>query len=162
MAIEEVQRIKEKISKLNLHPTYLEHKAVITSEDAAKTRGFELKQGIKAIVFTDNKNNWVVVDVPANQKVVQKKVATQMNWSKSSIRIATPEEVLEKTGCEIGGVPPFGHKTKIQILVDKNIYNNQESAFNIGLRTHSVKIPTNEMKTIFENESAIEGDFIKL
>lgn len=162
MAIEEVQRIKEKISKLNLHPTYLEHKAVITSEDAAKTRGFELKQGIKAIVFTDNKNNWVVVDVPANQKVDQKKVATQMNWSKSSIRIATPEEVLEKTGCEIGAVPPFGHKTKIQILVDKNIYNNQESAFNIGLRTHSVKIPTNEMKTIFENESAIEGDFIKL
>ena len=56
MGKEEMERIKKTFSRLNLHPTYLEHEEVITSEDAAKTRGFELRQGIKALVFTNDEN----------------------------------------------------------------------------------------------------------
>ena len=161
MGIEEINRIKNEFSNLKLHPTYLEHEAVITSEEAAKTRGFELKQGIKALLFTEGKQNYVIVDIPADKKVDQKKVAVAMNWPKGNIRMATPEEVLEKTGCEIGAVPPFGHKTKIPILVDTQIYQNKDSAFNIGLRTHSVKILSEEMKIIFTKLNVIEGDFVK-
>lgn len=161
MAIEELERIKEIFSKLNLHPTYLEHEPVITSEDAASTRGFGLRQGIKALLFTDGKGSWVIVDIPADRKVDAKKVASQLKWSKNGIRLSTEKEVLEKTGCEIGAVPPFGHKNKIQILFDRRIYENKESTFNIGLRTNSVKIPTIEMGIVFKNFDAIEGDFIK-
>lgn len=161
MGKEEMERIKHIFSSLHLHPTYLEHEAVITSEDASKTRGFELKQGVKAILFTDDKDHWVITNVPADQRADQKKVATQMGWSKSSIRMATQEEVLEKTGCEIGAVSPFGHKTKISLLVDKKVYDNEESAFNIGLRTNSVKVKTTDLKIVLNRESAIEGDFIK-
>lgn len=161
MGIEEVNRIKAFFMALNLHPIYLEHEAVITSEQAAKTRGFELKQGIKALLFTDGKD-WAIVDVPGDQKVDQKKVAEQLKWSKGKIRMATPEEVMQKTHCEIGAVPPFGHKDEIQILVDTRVYENQESAFNIGLRTRSVRIPTQEMKVVFGKINAIEGDFSKI
>ena len=161
MGKEEMDRIIKEFTKLNLHPTYLEHEEVVTSEDAAKTRGFELKQGIKALVFTNNEDKWVVVNIPANQRVDSKKVATQMNWSKSKIRMATQEEVMEKTGCQIGAVPPFSHKTSIPILVDKEIYENKESTFNIGLRTNSVKIPTEEMSIVFKDAGAIEGNFVK-
>jgi prolyl-tRNA editing enzyme YbaK/EbsC (Cys-tRNA(Pro) deacylase) len=161
MGLEEVQRIKHKFSELNLNPTYLEHEEVITSEDASRTRGFELKQGIKALVFTDG-NDWVVVDIPADRKVDVKKVASQLNWSKSKIRMATEEEVMNKTGCQIGAVPPFGHKTPIPILVDQGIYDNLVSAFNIGLRTQSVKISTAEMKIVFNSLKVIEGQFTKL
>ena len=160
MGKEEVERIKKEFSSLNLHPTYLKHEEVITSKDAAKTRGFELKQGIKAILFT-NGSNWAITNIPADKKVDEKKVADILSWSKSKIRMAKPEEVFEKTGCEIGAVPPFGHKEKIKILVDNEIYNNEISTFNIGLRTDSVKIPTKEMKIIFNKLSIIEGDFIK-
>ena len=161
MGIEEMNRIKEFFSKHDLHPTYLEHEPVLTSEQAAKARGFELRQGIKALLFT-NGTDWAIVDVPADQKVSERKVAIQLNWSRESMRMATPEEVLQKTGCEIGAVPPFGHKEQIQILADNTIYNNNESGFNIGLRTHTVKIPTREMKIVFEKLKAIEGDFIKI
>ena len=75
--------------------------------------------------------------------------------------MATQEEVLEKTGCELGAVPPFGHKTKVLLLVDKKVYDNKESAFNIGLRTNSVKILTEEMKILFSKVGAIEGEFTK-
>ena len=68
---------------------------------------------------------------------------------------------MQQTGCEIGAVPPFGHKEQIQILVDLGVYDNQNSAFNIGLRTHSIKIPTVEMKIVFEKVKALEGNFSK-
>jgi Ala-tRNA(Pro) deacylase len=84
-----------------------------------------------------------------------------MGWSKGSTRMATPEEVLEITGCEIGSVPPFGHKTTVPILVDVNVFENTESAFNIGLRTNSVKILTPEMRSLCQDISAIEGNFVK-
>ena len=160
MAIEEVHRIKRIFQELGITPTYLEHQPVITSEEAARSRGFELKQGIKALLFT-NEQEWIIVDLPADRKVDQKAVATFLGWSKAKIRMATPEEVLDKTGCEIGAVPPFGHKESIPLLVDLGIYNNQESAFNIGLRTHSVKIKTEWMKMIFEKIKAKEGRFGK-
>lgn len=160
MGIEEINRIKNIFASLGLHPTYREHLAVITSEEAAKTRGDQLKEGIKALLFT-NETDWVIVDVPADKKVDQKKVAERLQWSKGKIRLARPEEVMQKTGCEIGAVPPFGHKEKMPILVDKSIYENQKSAFNIGLRTHSVKIPTREIKIVFNKLGAIEGDFTK-
>jgi len=156
----EVERIKAFFISLDIHPTYLEHEAVVTSADAAKTRGFELKQGIKALLFT-NGEEWIVVDVPADMKVDQKKVAAMLGWSKNKIRMATAEEVLEKTGCEIGAVPPFGHAQTVPLLVDVGVYENQESAFNIGLRTHSVKIETALMKRIFEKLQAREGNFVR-
>ena len=161
MGSEEVIRIKEFFARQNIEPTYLEHEPVITSEDVAKTRGFELKQGIKALLFTNDAGGWIIVDIPADKKVDQKKVAENLGWSKSKIRMATPEEVMKKTGCEIGAVPPFGHKESIPILVDTGIYENQESAFNIGLRTHSVKIKTALMKQVFEKINAREDTFSK-
>jgi len=161
MGIDEVNRIRKIFSELQLHPTYREHQAVITSEEAAKTRGDQLKEGIKALLFTNGNDGWVIVDIPADRKVDQKKVAETLGWSKGKIRMATKEEVLQKTGCEIGAVPPFGHKEKIQIIVDTGVFNNQNSAFNIGLRTHSIKIPTAEMKILFESIKAVEGNFSK-
>jgi len=155
-----VNHIKEIFSNLGIEPEYMEHEAVLTSEDASKTRGFSLKQGIKALLFTCN-NEWVVVDVPADQKVNQKKVAEILNWSKGKIRMATAEEVEEKTGCMIGAVPPFGHKEKIKILVDEMIFDNDVSAFNIGLRTHSVNVKTELVKKVFDSLGVIWGDFVR-
>lgn len=161
MGIEEIERIKQKFAVLHLYPVYREHAPAITSEDASKHRGDAPKQGIKALLFTDDKNEFIIVNVPADKKVDSKKVAQAMNWSKSAIRMATPEEVMERTGCEIGAVPPFGHRHSLSLLIDTGIYENEESAFNIGLRTISVKIPTKEMKIVFQNENASEGSFTK-
>lgn len=161
MSINELEKIKETFSRLDLNPTYLEHEPVITSEDAAKTRGFSLKQGIKAIVFTNGEGDWAICCVPADKKANQKKVADAKGWSKRDTRMATPEEVLDVTGCQVGSVPPFGHKNQIQIFVDPGIYDNVLSAFNIGLRTNSVKIATVEMKIVYKDARAIEGEFAK-
>lgn len=161
MSVHETEKIKSLFKELGIKPTYLEHEPVITSEDAAKTRGFALKQGIKAIVLTNGNGTWFLVNLPADKKVDLRKAATAMGLTKKDIRMGTPEEVLEITGCEVGSVPPFGHKTTVKIFVDRGVYSNEESAFNIGLRTHSVKIQTKDMKTVFNHVNAVEGDFAK-
>lgn len=161
MAQEEVERIKRIFEGYNLHPEYLEHEEVVTSIDAAATRGFELRQGIKAIVLTNGLSEFIVVCVAADRKVDLKKVCENVSWSKNKTRMATEEEVEEITGCKIGAVPPFGHKTKLKIFVDEGVFENEFSAFNIGLRSRSVKIKTGEMKTLFENIGAEVGEFVK-
>ena len=161
MSLLEVEKIKATFAELGISPTYLEHEPVITSEDAAKTRGFSLKQGIKAIVLTNGNGRWILANLPADKKVDIRKVAEAVSLSKKDLRMATPEEVLEITGCEVGSVPPFGHKTDLTIFVDKAVYDNEESAFNIGLRTHSVKALTKDMKTVFSAVGALEGNFAK-
>ncbi|HVY01894.1 MAG TPA: YbaK/EbsC family protein [Candidatus Nanoarchaeia archaeon] len=161
MGIEEVERVKKIFSELHLNPIYMEHEAVLTSQQAAETRGFELKQGIKAILFANGLGDFALVNVPADKKINQKKVAEVLGWNKKDIRMATEEEVLEQTGCQIGSVPPFGHKNKIKLLLDVGVYDNEESDFNIGLRTQSVKIKTEEMRRVFHFVDAEEGQFAK-
>jgi hypothetical protein len=41
------------------------------------------------------------------------------------------------------------------------VFDNTTSAFNIGLRTHSVLIPTDEMKALFSEIGAFVGEFAK-
>lgn len=161
MGFDEVKRIKSFLSAFDSGAVYLTHEPVITSEDAAKTRGFELKQGIKAILLTNGENSFVVVNVPADKKVDLKKVAEFLLLPRNKLRMATPEEVMEQTGCEIGAVPPFGHKERIKTLIDSKIYDNEENAFNIGTRTHSVKIKTKIVEYIFRELKMTEGDFSK-
>lgn len=160
MGVEEVERVKNIFSDNDIQVEYLEHPPAITSADAASHRGFELRQGVKAILLT-NESDWVVVDVPADKKVDMKAVADLVKWSKNKIRMATPEEVMQKTGCQIGAVPPFGHKETIRILVDKGVLENEISTFNIGLRTISVKIKTLDLEEVFERIDVTFGKFVK-
>ena len=74
MSVSEINKIKETFTRLGLKPEYLEHEPVITSEDAAKTRGFSLKQGIKALLFTNGRGAWAIVNVPADKKVRQSRI----------------------------------------------------------------------------------------
>jgi Ala-tRNA(Pro) deacylase len=73
--------------------------------------------------------------------------------------MAKSEEVMEITGCAVGSVPPFGHRNKIHIFVDKEIYGNVECFFNIGTLVDSVNIDTNELKKVFDSLGVVEGDF---
>lgn len=161
MSQNELDNIKDIFERMDLHPIYLEHEPVQTSEQATQVRGTLLNQGIKALVVTNGNDQWAVIAIPAHRRANTKAAANILGWGKKDIVMGSPEQVLEITGCEIGAVPPFGHKTSIQILVDKMVFDNQENAFNIGLRTNSVKISTEEIRKVFQSLNAIEGDFSK-
>ena len=161
MGIQELNNIKLIFSKCNVFPEYIKHEIVNTSEEAMKVSGCELKQGIKAIVFTNGKGEFAIVNVSADKRVDQKLVAVANNWSKSSIRIATPEEVLEQTGCDVGSVSPIGHRPSIKVFYDPHIFDNSTNFFSIGLKTHSARVESSKLEKVFKELNLISGNFIK-
>jgi prolyl-tRNA editing enzyme YbaK/EbsC (Cys-tRNA(Pro) deacylase) len=75
---------------------------------------------------------------------------------RDSIYLASPKQVWDITGCEVGGVPPFGHKTKLKTYMDIKILENEKAAFNAGLRTRSVIMQAKDLPRVVDAEL---GDF---
>lgn len=159
MGEEEAEKIKQFLSSEGIEANYSDHESVRTSLEAAKLRGFALKEGVKSLLFTAGKDQWAIVALPADKRVDKRKVAAEMGWRPSMVRLASQEDVLEKTGCEVGGVPPFGHKQKLPILCDIKIFENEVNDFNIGLRTRSLSMKTSDLKKIFDRIGVRYGNF---
>ncbi len=129
------EKIKQLLDADKINYQSYKHKPVFTSEEAAKIRNTDLKQGAKALVmFADKKP--IMVVLPANLKVDMKKFKAANEIK--DLRMATPEEVKQVTGVEIGAVPPFGNLFSIPLYVDKKLAENEQIVFNAGSHTQSI------------------------
>ncbi|MEM3154282.1 MAG: YbaK/EbsC family protein, partial [Candidatus Woesearchaeota archaeon] len=103
------ERIKKLLDDNKIQYVVLTHEPVYTSEQAAKMRGkgieIGLKRGAKAMIFKC-KDKFVQCILPANKIVDVKKLKALVGCTP---KLASPEEVLKLTDCEIGSVPPFGN-----------------------------------------------------
>ena len=125
-----------------------EHQPVRTSEEAARIRGVDLKTGVKAMLLKTREGKFIVVLVPADKKIDFKKIEQLENTKKLSF--ASEEEVLQETGCEVGGVPPFGHTKRgqghpIKTYMDKDVLENDSANFNAGDRSVSVTMKAKDL-----------------
>lgn len=130
----------------------IEHEAVRTSEEAAKVRGQELKVGVKALVMKFKRNGkdfFCVMDIPADRKLDFKKAKQVLQAQE--VKFASEQEVIEQTGCEPGGVPPFGYSKKLAFLVDQKIFEQENLEFNAGLKTKSIRIESAGLKKVFDS-----------
>ncbi len=131
------EKIKKLLDDNKISYQLLTHEPVYTSEQAAKMRGKGieegLKRGAKAMIFKIDEK-FIQFIVPAHKIVDVKKVKLLLNAKK--IKMATPEEVLQVTDCEIGSVPPFGNLFNIQVYCDKEL--SEELDFNAGLHNTSI------------------------
>ncbi len=66
------------------------------------------------------------------------------------MRLASSEEVLKITGCEIGSVPPFGHKKALKTYMDKDVLENEWVNFNIGLHTKSANMKSRDLEALLK------------
>jgi Ala-tRNA(Pro) deacylase len=152
-----VDKIKQLLDEHKVHYEYKEHEEVLTSEDAAKARGEDIKIGAKAMVLKAD-GKFVMCILSAALKIDSKKVKEIL--AVKDLRFATPEEVFEKTTALPGGVPPFPNLFGFESIMDKSILENEEMAFNAGERTKSLKIKTSDyvrvMKPRIENFSAFK------
>lgn len=90
-----------------------------TSSDAAERIGCEVGQIVKSLIFKghDSGNAILILTSGAN-RVDVKKAACLIG---ESIDRADPEFVRSVTGFAIGGIPPFGHVTKIESYIDADL-----------------------------------------
>lgn len=134
---------------------------VLVHEDAgksslsvAKIRGTELGQGAKALVCHVKGNGiklYVLAILPADKQADLAKLATALGGRRASL--ASPDEVMELTGCLFGAVPPISFHPQLKLIADPSLYERySELAFNAGLRDHSIIIKTEDYKRIVHPE----------
>jgi Ala-tRNA(Pro) deacylase len=145
---ENLERIKSLLKDKGIPFEVSEHEAVYTSEEAASVRGVALRSGVKALVCKSGKG-FIMVLVRADKRANLNKIASLEGVRK--IYLASPEEVKEATGCEIGSVPPFGFDKPLKTYIDRDILNEERVNFNAGLHKVSVSMKGKDL------ERAVKG-----
>jgi len=89
-----------------------------TSQDAADQLGCDVAHIAKSIVFVGQEGAVIVITSGANRVERKRKLKRVLGYKPG---MATPEYVLESTGYQIGGVPPFGHPKPVTVLMDEDL-----------------------------------------
>lgn len=131
-----------------------------TSASVAELRGTELGQGAKALVCMAKGNGvkqYVLAVLPADKQADLKKLARSLGANRAGL--ASPEEVLDLTGCILGAVPPVALHPSLLAVADPTLFTRyKELAFNAGHRDVSIIINTEDFRRIVHPR---EIDFLR-
>ncbi len=81
--------------------------------------------------------------VAADRRIDLKKLAKIVKTKK--LRLASPQEVLKITGCEVGSVHPFGNLHRLPTYLDSSVLENDMVNFNVGLHTVSIHMKAKDL-----------------
>jgi len=125
----------------------LEHAPAFTSEEAARVRGTQLRQGAKALVVRAE-DRFVHCVLPADLKADNAALRAILGTRK--LRFATREELVRLTGCEPGAVPPFGNLFGLPVFVDEALCDNDRIVFNVGSHARSITMRPADLVRVAE------------
>ena len=128
-------QLVELLQSNNLEYELIEHEPVYTSSEAASIRGLGLKNGAKSLLIKVD-DVFMMFVLPGDQKLDSKKLKNLTGSKK--IRFATPDEVEEITGTQIGAVYPFGEIAGVPMFVDQKLSESEIVAFNPGVHNKSI------------------------
>jgi len=132
------------------------HAPTPTSEDSARVRGTKLEEGVKAIILRgkNTKKNFQF-NIPSHLKLDMKAVSDAVG---EKCEFEDPIIIRERFGLVIGGVPPFGHLLNIDTYFDEKVLQEERVAFNCGLQTESIVMPSKALIDITQGKL---GSFAK-
>ena len=94
-----------------------------TAADAAAAIGVQVGQIVKSLVFGVD-GRLVLAYVSGANQLDERKLAAAAGGTKCA-RVDA-DTVREATGFPIGGVPPFGHTTQLQVFIDPELLQYDE------------------------------------
>lgn len=74
-------------------------------------------QIVKTLVF-EVRDTTILIIASGDRLVDKKRLAARFDVGKKQVKLASAETVLQLTGYPVGGVPPFGHTTRLPVLLD--------------------------------------------
>lgn len=129
-------RIKTYLEANDVRYRAAHHAPTYTSEQAAQARGEDMKIGGKALVMKIGEDFRLFV---LSGALKLNSAAIKGHFQEKRTRFATPDELMELTGCVPGCVPPFGEPIlPLPLYVDRSITANEKIAFNAGSLTDSI------------------------
>lgn len=104
-----------------------------TVPTAAAALGVERDQIVKSLLFLldlphtpKDAPQALLVISHGERRVDKKMLAPHFGVSAKRVRLALPETVIEVLGYVAGGVPPFGHRREVPVLVDASVLTLRE------------------------------------
>ena len=126
------------------------HPGPVTSlEQAAAERGHAPEQVIRSIVFRLGEGNFFMVLMAGPAQVSWPALRSYLGQSR--LTMASPEEVLEATGYQIGTVSPLGLPAPMRILADANTFAFDEVSFGSGQRNTAIIMKSEVLKSLLSN-----------
>lgn len=130
-----IEKLKEKEIEFNL--IQLKDRAMIVEEVIKFSDGkVNPKEICKTLILKDQENNSYVVVALGNDRIDFEKVSKRFDCSK--LRLATPEEVKQEIGLEIGAVCPLF--LELPMLIDRRIFNREKINFGSGDHLFGIEI----------------------
>lgn len=104
---------------------------------------------VKSICLLDPQGQLITAIVKGEDRVSVSRVAKALQ--KEGLRLATPDEILEKTGYPCGGTPSFGYQAIF--LIDPKVMEREQVFMGGGSESSLVKIKTAELMRV--NQGAL-------
>lgn len=125
MLSKSAQAFQEALAEKGLHVKIVEFPATTrTAQDAAQAIGCQVAQIAKSLIFrTKQTNRAILVLASGPNRVNEKTIAQQVG---EEIIKADADFTREVTGYAIGGIPPLGHKQRLETYIDEDLLQHKE------------------------------------
>ncbi len=111
-------------------------------QEAAHAARVPVDSFVKNICMIDASGNLVVAIVKGEDRASTSNVAALLQNMK--LRVASPEEILEKTGYPCGGTPSFGYRA--QFFIDERVMEKEVVYSGGGSEKSLIKISPHELQ----------------
>lgn len=122
-------------------------KPIYSLHQAAEERGHLPEQIIRSILFRLSNTNFVMVLIAGEKQISWKALRAYLGERRLSL--ASPEEVFQQTGYEIGAVTPFGLPQPIRILADPSVFIHKEISLGSGKKGNALIMSPTVIKDLF-------------
>lgn len=157
---EATERVRTAASAVGLELEVVEYPdGTRTAEDAAAAVGCAVDQIVKSMVFrltTDGVDELVLV-LTSGANQVDTDALTAAAGAHACGR-ADADAVREATGYAIGGVPPFGHDTRLRTWVDPHLHTFEVVWAAAGTPRHVFPIAPDDLVTV---TGAVAADVVR-
>jgi Cys-tRNA(Pro) deacylase len=115
------QKVADAARALGLNVEIVEFEETTrTAQDAANTIGCQVAQIVKSLLFIVGGQPAMALVSGAN-RLDERKLAALRGVGRKQVERADADATKAITGFSIGGVPPFGHVSRLPIYVDEDL-----------------------------------------
>lgn len=133
------------LDELNIpHDIYVHENPVRSLAQAAAERNQNVSQVVRSILFRLSEGEYAMVLVAGPNQISWRYL--RRYFRQSRLTMATPEEVLEVTGYEVGTVSPFGIQSDIPIIADESVFKQPAVSLGSGAQNTAILITTKNLR----------------
>lgn len=146
------QNITSILKRYKIDFKLIEHAPVYTMQQAQEAIGSSPEQEVKVLFVkayeTKSKFEYCLIVCTGDKKVDFTEITQILKRKK--VKMATPEEIKDTLGIEIGSLSPFGYSTQFPTVIDKNLLEQTSLFINPGAHDKTIIIDAKKMFSLME------------